>query len=279
MKNKCIEIAVKESLPYKIEENKQVIVEVHNYETFGDTKKKYHAMLMVLPLYKDLKEIPFSLKDPKILEIIDIIRGTCRQLVGKIFTNLTSSGILFLYGYPKEVPYAIATFTEKGLFFFRYWIALERYDTNPSTTLKTVHEALILLIKTPYSLKNLKVTRSPHLRCMLCEDLLRDWGGKKYLLHPKGYVIYDIWYEIPMYFSAIEDNFFTLSNYVFDRILSLTFNDTNKFFPIILPPNLKGLRIIFDDRLPIKNLIISPKIVEEIKNEHMQKRVPRRVNK
>ncbi|MFQ5811885.1 MAG: DNA methyltransferase, partial [Anaerolineae bacterium] len=63
---------------------------------------------------------------------------------------------------------------------------------------------------------NVKRTRFPHQHCAFCNRTLKDWGGKAHLMHPDGYVISDVWKDLPL-----ADNYTQISAPTLDTILRM----------------------------------------------------------
>jgi len=252
-----------------LDENIEVTLYAISYALFlkKTIKTKAKACLLILPIDNKLKGNPFSLMEENTNNRIKDIEKILKHLYGKIFNLLIPSGILLVYGYVQLLPYVINIFEKAERFYFRYWIVIERWDIiNYNLPLRPVHEGLLLLIRYPYSLKYVNIVRSPHLKCLICGKLLKDWGGKKYKLHPDGYVIYDMWYEIPMYMQIVEDNYILFTEDVFNRIIKIVFNKrNNNLLPIILPDNIKGLRILKDLKSPLKSLKLNRHEIEVLR--------------
>jgi len=223
---------------------------------------------LILPIDSNLKGRPFSLSDEGMRRYVEDVENTLRILHGKIFNLLAPSGILMVYGFVQLLPYVVRVFERAETFYFRYWIAIERWDvTAYETPLRPVHEGLLLLIRNPYSLENVNIVRTPHLRCAICGELLRDWGGKKYKLNPDGYVIYDLWYEIPIYIPLASEGYINFTEDVFNRMMGLIAKDKdNNIVLIILPNNIKGLRIFRDIRSPLKIFGVDRKEIEVLQH-------------
>ena len=82
----------------------------------------------------------------------------------------------------------------------KYWIALELDDTPAGRTLKPAHQGLLMFQKVsvdknapPVKALNIDAARLPHAVCSACGNTLKDWGGKKHLMNPRGAAISDVW--------------------------------------------------------------------------------------
>lgn len=126
---------------------------------------------------------------------------------------LKEGGVLFVQGRPEYLP-------ELGIYLdchlnFKYWIAIESTIQHRESGLPSVHAAVLLFTKGNDRF-NVKRTRFPHQHCAYCERTLKDWGGKAHLMHPDGYVISDVWKDLPQ-----ANNYTQLSPSVLNAILQM----------------------------------------------------------
>lgn len=153
------------------------------------------------------------------------------KLVNECVRVLRAGGWLFVYGLPEELPFWALRFSRlercrqgneaacekidgsQGLtsaagesgeasrrIVFKYWIALEVDDAPLGKTLKPAHHGLLMfqMVSTdknaPLSKAlNVDAGRLPHAHCAACGNTLKDWGGKKHLMNPRGAAISDVW--------------------------------------------------------------------------------------
>jgi site-specific DNA-methyltransferase (adenine-specific) len=136
-----------------------------------------------------------------------LTQGSLR-LLAESARVLRAGGLLFLYGPPRELamwgeallaPRAVA-----GPMIFKYWIALDLDDQPAAGFLKPTHRGLMLFLKgdpdkkTPPALRlNVDAARTPHLACAACGRTLKDWGGKRHLMNPRGASPADVWRDLP----------------------------------------------------------------------------------
>lgn len=126
---------------------------------------------------------------------------------------LKNGGLLFVQGCPDYLP-ELGVYLDQRLN-FKYWIAIESTIQNRVSGLPSVHAAVLLFTKGNDRF-NVKRTRFPHQYCAFCERTLKDWGGKAHLMHPDGYVISDVWKDLPQL-----DNYTRISEPVLDTILRM----------------------------------------------------------
>jgi site-specific DNA-methyltransferase (adenine-specific) len=117
-------------------------------------------------------------------------------------------GWLFVYGAPRVLPEwgvrLLGADRVASPWIFKYWIALELNAAPRGAFLQPAHQGLLLFLrKSPASSRpprfrlNTATVRVPHLRCAACGEHLRDWGGKKHLMHPLGAALSDVWRDLP----------------------------------------------------------------------------------
>lgn len=129
---------------------------------------------------------------------------------------LSPGGLLFVHGTPENLP-ELGVLLDARLQ-FKYWIAIES-ERNGKSRLPSVHGAALLFAKQG-PLFNIKRRRSPHQFCEACGRTLKDWGGKKHLMHPEGCALSDVWMHL-----GPADNYSRLSEPALDTILSMIPND------------------------------------------------------
>jgi DNA modification methylase len=129
-------------------------------------------------------------------------------LLTRAVRALPPGGLLFLFGDPHVLAHwgeALLTqpeFTAQTQ--FKYWIALDLAETLPHDLLLPAHRGLLLFLKldpdrkTPPPFRpNVNALRIPHRHCTACGQNLKDWGGKKHLMHPVGVTPSDVWRDLP----------------------------------------------------------------------------------
>lgn len=126
---------------------------------------------------------------------------------------LKNGGLLFVQGRPEYLP-ELGVYLDRFLN-FKYWIAIESAIQHRGSGLPSAHAAVLLFTKGNDRF-NVKRTRFPHQYCAFCKRTLKDWGGKTHLMHPDGYVISDVWKDLPQ-----RDNYTQISEPVLDTILRM----------------------------------------------------------
>ncbi|MDP2166716.1 MAG: DNA methyltransferase, partial [Thermodesulfovibrionales bacterium] len=116
------------------------------------------------------------------------------ELLSHSVRVLKKTGILMIQGTPDKLPEVVQPLMRS--MFFKYWVAIESETVESKSGLPTRHAALVIFSKSRNSFEINKV-RFPHQYCSFCNQTLKDWGGKSHLRNPIGYVISDVWKDLP----------------------------------------------------------------------------------
>ncbi len=102
------------------------------------------------------------------------------------------TGSIFVHNIPKWLTY----YTEclNDLAQFKHWIAWDAMGAPLGKTILPNHYGILWYVKS----KDFKFydVRAPHRTCRTCGELLKDYGGKKSLIHPFGTLVSDVWTDI-----------------------------------------------------------------------------------
>jgi len=119
--------------------------------------------------------------------------------------SLTAGGLLFIYGAPHRLPYYSAVLDELGneewKLEFKYWIGTHLNNQERRSTLYPAHVGILLFHKVGEAASQFELGKSvrvPYSYCPACGKNVRDWGGKKHLMHPEGAALSDVWLDLPM---------------------------------------------------------------------------------
>lgn len=115
----------------------------------------------------------------------------CDEWLSECVRILKPTGSIFVINIPKWLVYHACQLNKIAV--FRHWIAWDALGSPTNSKLLPAHYGILWYTKTLKS--KTYIVRAPHERDRKGE-LLADWGGKKYLLHPYGTVISDIWTDI-----------------------------------------------------------------------------------
>ena len=145
--------------------------------TFADPpfnlKKKYGT-------YKDEKET-------------DDYLNWCKQWILETVRITKPSGSIFVHNIPKWLTYYTGFLNEVAD--FRHRIAWDAPTAPMGKTLQPSHYRILFYAKNQKENKFYEI-RYPHKRCRKCRYLLKDYGGKKKILHPFGPLVPDVWSDI-----------------------------------------------------------------------------------
>ncbi len=119
----------------------------------------------------------------------------CREWLAECVRVLKPGGSLFLYNLPKWNVLLGAFLHEQGLE-FRHWIAIEISACLPiPSRLHPSHYSLLYYSKG--KVKTFYRIRTPILTCRHCGGEVKDYGGHRDAMNPKGVTLKDVWTDIP----------------------------------------------------------------------------------
>lgn len=117
-----------------------------------------------------------------------------RILIELLIPKLKPGGSIFFYNIPKWAIPAAAILGEQ--LDFCHWISIDLTLSMPiSNKLYPAHYALLHYTKGKPN--KFKKPRRPIETCRKCASEIKDYGGKKEKLNPKGIGVKDIWDDIP----------------------------------------------------------------------------------
>jgi len=119
----------------------------------------------------------------------------CKQWLIECIRILKPGGSLFVYNIPKWNVLLGAHLTLSGLT-FRHWIAVNIKLSLPIPgRLYPSHYSLLYFTKGKP--KTFKRIRTPIERCRHCDREIKDYGGHRGAMNPKGVNLTDVWNDIP----------------------------------------------------------------------------------
>lgn len=116
----------------------------------------------------------------------------CELWINECVRVLKDDGFIFLHNIPKWLTY-YANILNKQMF-FRHWISWEAMTAPMGKTLQPAHYGILFYSKGEAK-KRFKEIRHPHQRDRK-GILVKDYGGKKGILHPFGPLCSDVWTDI-----------------------------------------------------------------------------------
>ena len=116
----------------------------------------------------------------------------CKEWLTQMVRITKPTGSIFVHNIPKWLTYFASHLNEMA--YFRHWIAWDAMGAPLGKTLLPNHYGILWYVKS----KEFKFydIRMPHSRCRECKAILKDYGGKKELIHPFGTLISDMWTDI-----------------------------------------------------------------------------------
>ncbi len=117
----------------------------------------------------------------------------CEKWISEMVRVTKPSGSIFLHNIPKWLTY-YATYLNKFAN-FKHWISWDAPTAPMGKSLQPSHYGILFYTK---EVKGAKIyeLRYPHKRERKQGFLLKDYGGKKDMLHPFGPLVSDVWTDI-----------------------------------------------------------------------------------
>jgi site-specific DNA-methyltransferase (adenine-specific) len=147
----------------------------------------------------------------------------CHRWIRECVRTLKPGGALFLYNLPKWNILLGAYLTSLGMT-FRHWIAVEISACLPIPgRLHPSHYSLLYYTKGRP--KTFRRIRTPILTCRHCGGEVKDYGGHRDAMNPKGVNLKDVWTDIPPVrhwkFKSRERRANALSTKILDRVVEM----------------------------------------------------------
>ena len=117
----------------------------------------------------------------------------CEKWISEMVRVTKPSGSILVHNIPKWLTYYAAILNRKAD--FKHWISWDAPTAPMGKTLQPSHYGILFYAKNQKELKFYEV-RYPHKRDRKTGYLLKDYGGKKALLHPFGPLVSDVWTDI-----------------------------------------------------------------------------------
>ncbi len=154
----------------------------------------------------------------------DAYLAWCREWVSECVRILKPGGSLFLYNLPKWNVVLGSHLLNLGME-FRHWIAIEISACLPiQGRLHPSHYSLLYYSKGKP--KTFHRIRTPILRCRHCGGEIKDYGGHRGAMNPKGVTLKDVWTDIPPVrhwkFKSKNRRANALSTKLVDRVIEIS---------------------------------------------------------
>ncbi len=148
----------------------------------------------------------------------------CKRWIAECVRTVKPGGAFFLYNLPKWNVLLGAYLTEIGMD-FRHWIAVEISACLPIPgRLHPSHYSLLYYVKGKP--KTFRRIRTPIQTCRHCGGEVKDYGGHRDAMNPKGVNLKDVWTDIPPVrhwkFKSKDRKANALSTKILDRVVEMT---------------------------------------------------------
>lgn len=148
----------------------------------------------------------------------------CQAWLAECVRLLKPGGALFLYNLPKWNVLLGAFLSQQGLD-FRHWIAVEMSACLPIPgRLHPSHYSLLYYTKGKP--KTFRRIRTPIQVCRHCGGEVKDYGGHRDAMNPKGVNLKDVWTDVPPVrhwkFKSKNRRANALSTKILDRVVELS---------------------------------------------------------
>ena len=208
--------------------------------------------------------------DKKTLEYLE----WCNEWLTQMVRITKPTGSILVHNIPKWLTYYACHLNR--IAYFKHWIAWDAMGAPLGKTLLPNHYGILWYLKSQ-DFKYYDV-RSPHKYCRECTALLKDYGGKKHLIHPFGTLVSDVWTDIfrIRHAKRRDEHPCQLPVHLLERLILMT---TDEGDTVLDPFVGTGTTAIAAKRLG-RNSIgidIDPKYVELTK-EKLKGVIPSRIN-
>lgn len=189
--------------------------------------------------------------------------GWCEEWLSECIRLLKQGGALFVWNLPRWNT-EIAAFLN-GRLTFLHWIAVDiKYSLPIQRRLYPSHYSLLYFVKGPQA-RVFHPDRMPMQVCPHCAGDLRDYGGYKSKMNPKGVNLADVWWDIaPVRHAKYKrrNGANELPLKVLDRVIQLATNEGDLVFDpfggagtTYMAAELKGWRWLGAEIGPIDDIV------------------------
>ncbi|MCV4115273.1 DNA-methyltransferase [Pseudomonas aeruginosa] len=148
----------------------------------------------------------------------------CREWINEAVRTLKPGGAFFLYNLPKWNMFLGTYMAEAGLE-FRHWIAVDiKFGLPIQKRLYPSHYSLLYFTKGKP--KTFRKVRTPIELCRHCKGEIKDYGGHRNKMNPKGVNLTDVWNDIAPVrhwkYKSSERKANALSSKLLDRVVEIS---------------------------------------------------------
>lgn len=190
--------------------------------------KKFDVCLVAPQI--NLAELTKPFKFTKNIKENELFLQHSFEWVDKIYSLLTDNGSLLIHHIPRWLPYYATHLNNRMI--FKYWIAINSFETYTKDMFNSFATGILFMVR-----KNerfiINTVREPHKKCIYCGEILKDYGGKKHLMHTKGAALSDVWKFTNQINSVDKDGNYKMPPPLFKRLINLTCTPNSK---VLLAP-------------------------------------------
>ena len=119
----------------------------------------------------------------------------CKDWIYEMVRVTKPTGTIFIHNIPRWLTYYVGYLNKMA--YFKHWITWDARGMPMGKTLLPNHYGILYYTKSQ-SYKDFKFydIRYPHPKCRICNEFLRDYGGKKDQAHGFGPLLSDVWSDI-----------------------------------------------------------------------------------
>lgn len=156
----------------------------------------------------------------------------------KVQNLLTNNGSFLIYHIPTWLPYYACYLADKMV--FKYWISVHTFTLEKVGMFNPTSTGVLFMVK-----KNsgfiINTLREPHTRCKYCGEMLKDYGGKKHLMHQGGAALSDVWKTLLIndYRKNNSEDNYQISSLLLKRLINLTCNENSRLLLLSLKKEVK----------------------------------------
>jgi site-specific DNA-methyltransferase (adenine-specific) len=117
----------------------------------------------------------------------------CELWIAEMVRITKPTGAIFVHNIPKWLTFYTAYLNKNAD--FKHWISWDAPTAPMGKSLQPNHYGILFYAKDATQLKFHEL-RHPHKRTRKANLLAKDYGGKKFMLHPFGPLVSDVWTDI-----------------------------------------------------------------------------------
>jgi len=117
----------------------------------------------------------------------------CKEWLAEMVRITKPTGSILVHNIPKWLTFYAEHLNK--IAFFKHWIAWDSMSIPLGKTLLPAHYGILFYTKKQKGFK-FNELRSPHKKCRSCNEMIKDYGGKKKQINPLGTLLSDVWTDV-----------------------------------------------------------------------------------